>query len=142
MRETRTSGLMSGDGKRSDWQCLKPPRPSSTLPSKFESYMVSQAVRSHRLDFALVVKKLRHAGAIILAKMNMSEFASASPQSSLGCDRKADQGCGSLIGPMDFANAVTHPHEAPKATTVRAIVGAFASVAQDAVAMTARTDIG
>jgi hypothetical protein len=31
MRETRTSGLMSGDGKRSDWQGLKPPRPSSTL---------------------------------------------------------------------------------------------------------------
>ena len=33
---------------------------------------------------AFVVKKLRDAGAIILAKMNMSEFASASPQSSLG----------------------------------------------------------
>src|SRR5216117_2867371 len=33
---------------------------------------------------AFVVKKLRDAGAIILAKLNMSEFASASPQSSLG----------------------------------------------------------
>src|SRR5215472_12251183 len=33
---------------------------------------------------AFVVKKLRDAGAIILAKVNMSEFASASPQSSLG----------------------------------------------------------
>ena len=33
---------------------------------------------------AFVVKKLRDAGAIILAKMNMSEFASAGPRSSLG----------------------------------------------------------
>jgi amidase len=33
---------------------------------------------------AFVVKKLRDAGAIILAKMNMSEFASAGPHSSLG----------------------------------------------------------
>src|SRR5712691_11642244 len=33
---------------------------------------------------AFVVKKLRDAGAIILAKVNMSEFASANPQSSLG----------------------------------------------------------
>jgi amidase len=33
---------------------------------------------------AFIVKKLRDAGAIILAKVNMSEFASASPQSSLG----------------------------------------------------------
>jgi amidase len=33
---------------------------------------------------AFVVKKLRDAGAIILAKMNMSEFAAAGPQSSLG----------------------------------------------------------
>jgi hypothetical protein len=31
MREIRTSGLMSGEGKRGDWQSLKPPRPSSTL---------------------------------------------------------------------------------------------------------------
>ena len=31
MREIRTSGLMSGEGKRGDWQSLQPPRPSSTL---------------------------------------------------------------------------------------------------------------
>jgi hypothetical protein len=31
MREIRTFGLMSGEGKRGDWQSLKPPRPSSTL---------------------------------------------------------------------------------------------------------------
>lgn len=35
-------------------------------------------------DDAFVVKKLRDAGAIILAKVNMSEFASASTNSSLG----------------------------------------------------------
>src|SRR5215472_13178922 len=33
---------------------------------------------------AFLVKKLRDAGAIILAKVNMSEFASAAPRSSLG----------------------------------------------------------
>src|ERR1700746_3844513 len=33
---------------------------------------------------AFLVKKLRDAGAIILAKVNMSEFAAATPQSSLG----------------------------------------------------------
>ena len=32
MREIRTSGLMSGDGKRGDAAWPKPPRPSSTLP--------------------------------------------------------------------------------------------------------------
>jgi hypothetical protein len=31
MPEIGTSGSMSGDGKRSDWHSLKPPRPSSTL---------------------------------------------------------------------------------------------------------------
>ena len=31
MREIRTFGLTSGEGKRGDWQSLKPPRPSSTL---------------------------------------------------------------------------------------------------------------
>ena len=33
---------------------------------------------------AFLVKRLRDAGAIVLAKVNMSEFASAAPQSSLG----------------------------------------------------------
>ena len=33
MREIRTSGLMSGEGKRGDWPSLKPPRLSSTLPA-------------------------------------------------------------------------------------------------------------
>src|SRR3954462_13438809 len=32
MREIRTSGLTSGDGKRGDAAWPKPPRPSSTLP--------------------------------------------------------------------------------------------------------------
>ncbi|MGB9425368.1 MAG: hypothetical protein WCB09_02620, partial [Methylocella sp.] len=32
MREIRTSGLMSGEGKRSVAAWPKPPRPSSTLP--------------------------------------------------------------------------------------------------------------
>jgi amidase len=35
-------------------------------------------------DDAFVVKKLRDAGAIILAKVNLSEFASGAPRSSLG----------------------------------------------------------
>jgi amidase len=35
-------------------------------------------------DDAFTVKKLRYAGAIILAKVNLSEFASGGPQSSLG----------------------------------------------------------
>ena len=34
MREICTSGSMSGEGKRSDWQSLKPPRLSSTLPTR------------------------------------------------------------------------------------------------------------
>jgi hypothetical protein len=34
MREIRTSGSMSGDGKRSNWHSLKQPRLSSTLPQE------------------------------------------------------------------------------------------------------------
>jgi hypothetical protein len=32
MPQIGTSGSMSGEGKRSDWHSLKPPRLSSTLP--------------------------------------------------------------------------------------------------------------
>src|SRR3954447_11134121 len=39
---------------------------------------------SHPSDDAFVVKKLRAAGAIVLAKLNMSEFASGPARSSLG----------------------------------------------------------
>ena len=42
MPETGTSGLMSGDGKRSDGQNWpKPPRPSSTLPRRFFRLMAT-----------------------------------------------------------------------------------------------------
>ncbi len=43
LREIRTSGLMSGKGKRSNWPCLKPPRPSSTLPES-EDYALELIV--------------------------------------------------------------------------------------------------
>ena len=46
MREICTSGSMSGEGKRSDWQSLKPPRLSSTLPAD-ENYVTAVA-RSER----------------------------------------------------------------------------------------------
>jgi amidase len=45
-------------------------------------------------DDAFIVKKLRDAGAIILAKVNLSEFASAAPLSSLG---------GQTFNPHDLA---------------------------------------
>jgi len=35
MREIRTSGLMSGDGKQGDAEWPKPLRPSSTLPAEY-----------------------------------------------------------------------------------------------------------
>ena len=41
MREIRTSGLMSGEGKRGDWPSLKLPRPSSTLPYEIHIYAFS-----------------------------------------------------------------------------------------------------
>ncbi|MGE0043787.1 MAG: amidase family protein [Vicinamibacterales bacterium] len=47
-------------------------------------------------DDAFVVKKLRDAGAIILAKVNMSEFASGSTHSSLG---------GQSLNPHDLARS-------------------------------------
>jgi hypothetical protein len=38
MREIRTSGLMSGDGKQGDAVWPKPLRPSSTLPAHERPY--------------------------------------------------------------------------------------------------------
>ena len=49
---------------------------------------------------AYMVKRLRDAGAIILAKVNMSEFASASTHSSLG---------GQSLNPHDLARQPLHP---------------------------------
>jgi hypothetical protein len=41
MRAIRTSGLMSGDGKRGDAAWPKPPRPSSTLPGSDECGLIT-----------------------------------------------------------------------------------------------------
>ena len=46
MREIRTSGSMSGEGRQSDCQRLKPPRPSSTLPLRFHDRNTLQS-RDH-----------------------------------------------------------------------------------------------
>ena len=41
MREIRTSGLMSGDGKQGDAEWPKPLRPSSTLPARITALDVA-----------------------------------------------------------------------------------------------------
>jgi DNA-binding GntR family transcriptional regulator len=54
MRENRTSGLMSGEGKRSDAERPKPPRPSSTPPKNqyFSSYdALDKKPVSRKADF-------------------------------------------------------------------------------------------
>src|SRR4029077_9801475 len=51
------------------------------LPTTGGSVLLEGSIPSHD---AFLVKKLREAGAIILAKVNMSEFASAGTYSSLG----------------------------------------------------------
>jgi amidase len=51
------------------------------LPTTAGSYLLSD---SQPPDDAFIVKKFREAGALILAKLNMSEFASGSAMSSLG----------------------------------------------------------
>ena len=50
MREIRTSGLMSGDGKRSVAAWPKPPRPSSTLRQRFWG-------KSQRRDPVLIIRQ-------------------------------------------------------------------------------------
>ncbi|HEY7696835.1 MAG TPA: amidase family protein, partial [Vicinamibacteria bacterium] len=54
---------------------------TSDLPTTAGSFVLAG---SHPPDDAFIVKKFREAGAIVLAKLNMSEFASGSAMSSLG----------------------------------------------------------
>jgi hypothetical protein len=55
MREIRTSGLMSGDGKQGDAEWPKPLRPSSTLPLingvRPKGQSLASAIRVYLLDF-------------------------------------------------------------------------------------------
>lgn len=60
---------------------LKDNYDTSDLPTTAGSFMLAGSLPP---DDAFVVKKLRDAGAIVLAKLNMSEFASGGPISSLG----------------------------------------------------------
>jgi len=54
---------------------------TTDLPTTAGSFVLAG---SHPPDDAFLVKKFREAGAVILAKVNMSEFASGSAMSSLG----------------------------------------------------------
>ncbi|MGH9388254.1 MAG: amidase family protein, partial [Vicinamibacteria bacterium] len=54
---------------------------TSDLPTTAGSFMLAG---SHPPDDAFLVKRFRDAGAIVLAKLNMSEFASGATMSSLG----------------------------------------------------------
>lgn len=54
---------------------------TADLPTTAGSFLLADA---HPPDDAFVVRRLREAGAIVLAKLNMSEFASGGAMSSLG----------------------------------------------------------
>ena len=60
---------------------LKDNYDTADLPTTAGSFMLAGSLPP---DDAFVVNKLRQAGAIILAKLNMSEFASGGPLSSIG----------------------------------------------------------
>ena len=66
-------------------------------------------------DDAFIVQKLRDAGAIVLAKLNMSEFASGGPQSSLG-------------GPMRNPHDLTRSPAGSSGGTGIAIASAYAQL--------------
>jgi amidase len=85
---------------------------TSDLPTTGGSVLLEGSIPP---DDAYVVKKLRDAGAIILAKVNMSEFASASTNSSLG---------GQSLNPHDLTRT---PSGSSGGTGV-AIAAAFAMV--------------
>ena len=71
MREIRTSGLMSGEGKRSFGQWLAPPRPSSTLQimgKKRHILVDTQGLLMHAIVHAADIQD-RDGGAALMATL-------------------------------------------------------------------------
>ena len=71
MREIRTSGLMSGEGKRSFGQWLAPPRPSSTLQIKGKKRHIlvdTQGLLMHALVHRADIQD-RDGGALLMATL-------------------------------------------------------------------------
>ena len=71
MREIRTSGLMSGEGKRSFGQWLAPPRPSSTLQIKGKKRHIlvdTQGLLMHALVHRADIQD-RDGGAVLMATL-------------------------------------------------------------------------
>jgi len=85
---------------------------TADMPTTAGSFMLEGSMPP---DDAFVVHKLRAAGAIILAKLNMSEFASGEPMNSLG---------GQFFNPHDPARTP----EGSSGGTGIAIAAAYASV--------------
>jgi hypothetical protein len=61
MREIRTSGLMSGDGKRGVAAWPKPPRPSSTLPGSDECGLIT-GVGSRVFHYGIMARRAGERG--------------------------------------------------------------------------------
>ena len=80
MREIRTSGLMSGEGKRGDWPSLKLPRPSSTLQGTCRRSSARAAAGDRNPSELMAKPRLRasatrprrHASRIVVRKPNGS----------------------------------------------------------------------
>src|SRR6266702_1496793 len=83
MREIRTSGLTSGEGKRGDCNWLKPPRPSSTL--------LNRAVKFSALD---CTPGMRHdnCGDRLILRMTCGSKRKE-PSVSDGVQIEGDQAC-------------------------------------------------
>ena len=82
------------------------------MPTTAGSYLLEGSIPP---DDAFIVRKLREAGAIILAKVNMSEFASGGAMSSLG---------GPMVNPHDLSRS---PSGSSGGTGI-AIAAAYAQV--------------
>jgi len=85
---------------------------TADMPTTAGSYLLKSA---YPPDDAFLVKKLRDAGAIILAKLNMSEFASGDALSSLG-------------GAIGNPHSLTRSPSGSSGGTGAAIAAAFAAV--------------